>query len=330
MIFIGKAPYRISLLGGGSDLDWFIEKEDYGVSIGYSLDKFSYTVINKLPKTSNKGIIKYSSIENYSYVEEITHPLIRESLKILKIKEPLEIATFGFASGGSGIGGSSSFLLSLLRALSESHEIGLTNVELAKLACKVEIEILKKPIGRQDQYISALGGLSCLRFERNGKVTTSRLSPNKENVIRRISENLYLIPSFLNRKADKVLHNLKKRDDSYEQIKEIRSIAKKFILSDEVNEEILINQFNDAVLESWEIKKNMANVMNEDLNQKFTSLNSKIPNNWIRLVGAGSGGYFLISVKEDVENIGQLFLANGINSFLKANISDLGVNGCEF
>ena len=93
MIFIGKAPYRISLLGGGSDLDWFLEREEYGLSIGYSLNQFSYTVVNKLSNHSKKGIIKYSSIEKYLDVEDITHPLIREALKILNINEPLEIST---------------------------------------------------------------------------------------------------------------------------------------------------------------------------------------------------------------------------------------------
>ena len=180
MIFIGKAPYRISLLGGGSDLDWFLEREEYGLSIGYSLNQFSYTVVNKLSNHSKKRIIKYSSIEKYLDVEDITHPLIREALKILNINEPLEISTFGFASGGSGIGGSSSFLLSLLSALSKSYGYHFSNYDLAKLACKIEIDNLDKPIGRQDQFISALGGVSFLEFNKNSEVIYSKLKPEKE------------------------------------------------------------------------------------------------------------------------------------------------------
>ena len=81
MIFIGKSPYRVSLLGGGSDLDWFVKKENFGVCLGYSLDKYSYSVLNVLPTSSKKGILEYSAREEYKNPEEIVHPIVREVLK---------------------------------------------------------------------------------------------------------------------------------------------------------------------------------------------------------------------------------------------------------
>ena len=159
MIYVGKAPYRISLLGGGSDTEWFLNEKDYGYALGYSLNQFSYSVIKVLPKTAKEGTLKYSSNERYSSIEEIVHPYIREALKILKINSYLEVSTFGFASGGSGIGGSSSFLLSILTALNNCFKRDYSSLELAEIASKVEIEKLNKPIGRQDQFLSCLGDI---------------------------------------------------------------------------------------------------------------------------------------------------------------------------
>ena len=119
MITISRCPYRISLLGGGSDLDWFVKDNHSGICLGYSLSKYTYTVINKLPSRAKRGILNYSSREEYSNVNEIAHPLIRLALEEINISEFLEISSFGFASRGSGLGGSSSFLLALLKGLSK-------------------------------------------------------------------------------------------------------------------------------------------------------------------------------------------------------------------
>ena len=113
MISVGRAPYRISLLGGGSDLDWFLKEENQGISLGYSLNKFSYSVVNVLDENSKAGILNYSVRENYTTIDTIVHPLIKEALKMSKIRNYIELSTYGFATGGSGLGGSSCFLLSL-------------------------------------------------------------------------------------------------------------------------------------------------------------------------------------------------------------------------
>ena len=330
MITIGKAPYRISLLGGSSDLDWFVEKEGFGVSLGYSFSKYSYTILNLLPKETKFGILKYSSTEKYSDVDDILHPLIREALKSQNINIPLEISTLGFASGGSGIGGSSSFLISLLIALFKLSNKKINKLELAKIASDIEINQLGKPIGRQDQYLSAIGGVSCLRFEPNQKVRNIFISDEKIKVIKRGIKNMFLVPSNMNRNADSVLKKFQNDELIQERIKEIRNIAEKFISSTEKREDALWKLFNTCVRDSWEIKKNLTNVMNDKLNEKYQFLKNKIPNNWIRLLGAGSGGYFLISIKEDVTNPNKLFKEIGIRDYIKAEISEEGVTVNEF
>ena len=111
MIIISRCPYRISLLGGGSDLDWFVKENDYGICLGYSLSKYTYTVINQLSSRAKRGILNYSSREEYSKIEDIAHPLIKSALEELNFNDLVEISPFGFAARGSGLGGSSSFLL---------------------------------------------------------------------------------------------------------------------------------------------------------------------------------------------------------------------------
>ena len=93
MIYIGKSPYRVSLLGGGSDLDWFVKDEKFGICLGYSLDKYSYSVINVLPSIARKGILEYSTREEYKNSNEIVHPIVREVLSYFNIPNYLELKT---------------------------------------------------------------------------------------------------------------------------------------------------------------------------------------------------------------------------------------------
>ena len=139
VICISRCPYRISLLGGGSDLGWFVDQEGYGISLGYSLSKYSYTVVNKLPKNSSRGILNYSSREEYFDPDEIAHPLIRSALKYFSVSDPIEMSSFGFASRGSGLGGSSSFLISLLCSLAATKDKYLDSSELAQIASNIEL-----------------------------------------------------------------------------------------------------------------------------------------------------------------------------------------------
>lgn len=325
MISIGKAPYRISLLGGGSDLDWFLQSENNGISLGYSLKKYSYSVVNILDKRSTSGQLNYSVRENYRKINEIVHPLIREALKISDMKNYIELTTYGFATGGSGLGGSSSFLLSLLAALKNNKNFKLVPEELAAQACEIEINRLNKPIGRQDQYISALGGISCLYFSKSGSVEKSRISTNKETFLKRQIDNLFLIPSFKTRSADKVLQNLKDDKSSISKLKQIREITTSFINSNGDRDFKIEEKFHQSVRDSWEIKRSMTNVMDSLLEDQLEEISTLIPNNWIRLLGAGSGGYFLISPKTDPSQTKNILEDSKFDNFVKADMSTSGV-----
>ena len=330
MIIISRCPYRISLLGGGSDLDWFVKDNLYGLSLGYSLSKYTYTVINELPSTSKRGILNYSSREEYIDINDIAHPLIKSAFEEFRINNLLEISSFGFASRGSGLGGSSSFLNALLKGLSFLNKKELNNDEIAFLSSNIEINKLEKPIGRQDHFISVSGNFSCLKFlNHNKEVNKINLDKCKQKFLEKETSKLYLIPSFISRSADRVLNKLKDSPSTKNDLLEIRSIAEKFIFLKEEREYKLEETFNNCVKESWEIKRKMSGVMTGILNEQYEQLN-KIPINWIRLLGAGSGGYFLISSKLDDKKTEEELLKYGMKDFFKASLSQSGAEIVHF
>ena len=133
MIIVSKCPYRISLLGGSSDLDWFVKRYGRGMSIGFSISAYS-TLFLKSRNLGSRGILNYSSREEYSDVETISHPIIRECLSKYKINNPIELASFGDDISGAGLGSSSSFTVALLNGLNSLLDIKESNYELAKIA----------------------------------------------------------------------------------------------------------------------------------------------------------------------------------------------------
>lgn len=327
MIYIGKSPYRVSLLGGGSDLDWFVKEESFGVCLGYSLDKYSYSILNVLPSSSKKGILEYSTREEYINAEDIVHPIVREVLEYLKIPNFIELKTFGFASGGSGLGGSASFLLSLISSLSKAFEFKLSKGEIIEKACYLEINKLGKPIGKQDQYLCASKGFNSYTFfDFNNKLKKNTISPIKKQTLERLSENFYLIPTNKKRNSDSVLSKIKNNQESTEKIIEIRNIAVKFIEFEDQRDYKIEEIFNNAVRDSWLVKKSMSEIMNSTLKEQYELINKLIPNNWIRLIGAGNGGYFLVSSKISKEKIRDLSTKNGLKGIFKAKPSKEGLS----
>ena len=328
MIFIGKAPYRISLLGGGSDLNWFVNKKNYGICFGYSLKKYSYSVLNILPPTASKGILEYSTREEYFSISDIVHPIVREVLKDLEISRFIELKTFGFASGGAGLGGSSSFLLSLLCSLSKGFNLGLSYKNIIENSCHIEINKLKKPIGKQDQYLCGNPGLNSFTFHNNDSVNINEISENKKKILKRLIDDFYLIPTNKKRNSDLILSKMKRDNNSIDKLTEIRKIAEDFISYEDNRDYKIEEKFNKSIKDSWGIKKTMPGVMNDNLNEQFVMINKLIPNNWIRLLGAGSGGYFLISSKIKEKQMKSILENNKFKGTFKAEISNEGI--CSF
>ena len=305
MIYVAKAPYRISLLGGSSDLDWFVNKYKRGLTLGFSIDAYS-TIFIKRRKSFQKGLLNYSSHEEYVDIESITHPIIRACLKRFSIFEPLELFSIGDNLSGGGLGSSSAFTVALIKAISNMRDINFTKAEIANIASEIEINDLGNPIGRQDQYFSSLGGINILEFKKE-KVIQKDVSLNLKEAIISYSSNLYLINTGLYRQAAIPLKKIKDDDTSDENIKKILKISDNFLNKSETkNIKEIKHLLHDAIKKTWLIKKCMPGVMNQELQYLENILNQN-GLEVLKLLGAGSGGYFLVkSIDKSFEEISSL------------------------
>lgn len=197
-MIITRSPLRITLGGGGTDLPSYYNKNE-GFVLSAAIDKYVYVSIMK-PFT--KGIfLKYSKIEIVKNILEVEHPIIREALKLLNFEPQVEITTLADIPSGTGLGSSGSFTTALLKGLYTVLNENPKNEEIAKLACHIEIERLGEPIGKQDQYISAIGGINAFTFHKeNGdkeKVTYQPLNIQKKNTFRSRREFIIIFYWFL-------------------------------------------------------------------------------------------------------------------------------------
>src|SRR5881275_2224762 len=167
-MIITRSPLRISLGGGGTDLPSYYRKHG-GFLIAAAIDKYVYITIHR--RFVDGFLLKYSHLEEVATIEEIKHPVIREALKLAGVQERnLEITSMADIPTGTGLGSSGSFTTALLKAFHALRKNMVHPSELAEQACQIELEKLGEPIGKQDQYISAYGGITCFRFLPNGKV----------------------------------------------------------------------------------------------------------------------------------------------------------------
>ena len=293
MIIASKCPYRISLLGGSSDLDWFVNEHGKGISIGFSINAYS-TLFLKYRNSGNRGILNYSSREEYSDIETISHPIIRECFSKYKLSNPIELASFGDDISGAGLGSSSSFTVALINAINSLSKVQKSNYELAKAASEIEIENLKNPIGRQDQFLCSLGGINILNFRKNGNVEVLK-EKNIIECIEKYSKDLYLVNTGIRRSSFKSLRKIKDEEKSYNHILEILKITEDFLSRSKEKSLFEINiLLKESISKAWSIKRKMVGVMNEELFEIEEQL-IKRNFNIIKLLGAGSGGYFLVS-----------------------------------
>ncbi len=176
-MIITRTPVRISLGGGGTDLASYYCKYG-GFLIAAAIDKYIFVTVNQRFEDSIR--LSYSKTEIVDNIEEIQHPIYREVLRLLGYGRSLEITTIADVPANTGLGTSGSFTVGLLNTLHAYKRESITAKALAEEACRIEIDILEEPIGKQDQYMAAFGGITCLTFTRNGEVTVTPLNISPE------------------------------------------------------------------------------------------------------------------------------------------------------
>src|SRR6266576_2135413 len=201
-MIITRSPLRTSLGGGGTDLPSYY-REHSGFLIAAAIDKYVY--INVHRRFVDGFLLKYSHLEEAATIDDIKHPIIREALKLVDIQERnLEISSMADIPAGTGLGSSGSFTTALLKAFHALKKNLVHPAELAEQACCIELEKLREPIGKQDQYISAYGGITCFEFLPDGRVRASPLNVSEETLLE-LEDNLLLFFTGYARSASKIL-----------------------------------------------------------------------------------------------------------------------------
>jgi len=200
-MIISRTPLRVTLGGGGTDLPSYYGQYG-GFVISAAINRYIFIAINR---TFSAGyFLKYSELEYVSEIDDIDHPIIREALRLHPIGNAIELVSVADIPAGTGLGSSGAFTVGLLRALYAHKREHVTAGNLAEEACRIEIDILNRPVGKQDQYIAAFGGLTCLDIEPDGQVNVSPLLVSNET-LRDLEEHICMFFTHFSRPADKVL-----------------------------------------------------------------------------------------------------------------------------
>jgi D-glycero-alpha-D-manno-heptose-7-phosphate kinase len=291
-MIIARSPLRISLGGGGTDVPSYYEKHG-GFLISAAIDKYVYVTVMR-PFT--EGIfLKYSEIEQKSFAEDVKHPIIREVLKVLELKTPqIEITTLADIPAGTGLGSSGSFTTALIKALFSHYRKSIHPRELAELACEIEIGKLKEPIGKQDQYISAYGGITEFYFHRDGKVEANPLNISIETM-HDLEDNLLLFFTGISRSASGILKDQVEKSNADEKdmlenlhfTKDLGFRSKKALLTGDTK------SFGLLMHEHWLHKKSRSTGMSNDFIDNAYERALKFGAVGGKLVGAGGGGFLM-------------------------------------
>ena len=314
-MIITRSPLRISLGGGGTDLSSYY-KDHGGYLIAASINKYVYVTVMK---PFSPGIyLKYSEIEHVQEVGQVKHPIIREALSDFLISDPqIEITSLADIPAGTGLGSSGSFTTALLKALSAHFRGNLHPHELAEMACRIEIERLGEPIGKQDQFIAAYGGITEFTFEPDGEVQGKQLILHPDTV-HDLEDNLLLFYTGKSRSAGSILsdQNTKSIKNDFEMIENLhytKDIGKR---SGDALRSGNTKLFGSLLNEHWVHKRNRSKGISSPLIDEIyeTAINSGAVGG--KLVGAGGGG-FLMFYADDKE-------------MLRKKMSDLGLEEVRF
>ena len=287
-MIITQTPLRVSLAGGGTDVEDFYSLEG-GCVISSAIDKYIYVIVKE--RFDDMLYVNYSKKEIVDRVEDIQHDLVREVMKKTGVTKGVEITTLAdVPSEGTGLGSSSSVTVGLLNALYIYQGEQMTQETLASEACEIEIDRIKKPIGKQDQYIAAYGNLRFFRFEKDGHVKIEKMNI-PESTRRRLSSNLLLFYTNRTRNSETILLEQKNKVD--ENIKYLRQIKKHAEMLKEILASNQLDEVGRLLHESWLIKKELASkISNREFDQIYnTAIRAGALGG--KLAGAGGGGFFL-------------------------------------
>lgn len=294
-IVVTRTPLRISFGGGGTDLPEYYER-DFGAVFSTAVDKYIHVTVKRHSELFYEPIrINYSTTEQVDHVDQIQNNIARECLKLLGIEPPIYISTVGDVPASTGLGGSSAFAVGLLNALHTLKGERVAPGQLAEEACHIEIEVLKQPIGKQDQYAAAFGGLNYLRFNPGGAVTVEPVRVDNR-FLDEMFDHVLLFWTSMQRDASSVLSEQRQNiPDKVKSLDAMRDHAHQLC-------ELASKRHFDPVTfggvldEAWKLKRELASNVTTGAIDAYYELAKKAGAEGGKICGAGRGGFLMFIV----------------------------------
>ncbi|MBV9999037.1 MAG: galactokinase [Verrucomicrobia bacterium] len=309
-MIITRSPLRISLGGGGTDLPSYYE-EHSGFLVAAAIDKYVYITLHQT--FVDELIVKYSKLERVKSADQVEHPIIREAMKTVGVEGPyLEITSMADIPAGTGLGSSGSFTTALLKALHAVKKHLVHPAELAEQACEIEINRLGEPIGKQDQYIAAYGGITCFKFMPDGRVDAWPLKITEETLFN-LEDNLLLFFTGYSRSASSILQEQKQKSlvadkAMIENLHFVKDLGRQSQRALEAGD---LHEFARLMDVHWQRKKERSGSMsNQHINEWY---DHALANGALggKLIGAGGGG-FLMFYTEDKSRLRHAMREKGL------------------
>ena len=299
-MIISRTPFRISYVGGGTDLRSFYQ-QDYGQVLSSAIDKYLYVVVKKqIGIVEYKYRINWSKTEFRHTIDEIEHPIVRETLRLFKIDYPVEITTFADIPANTGLGSSSAFAVGLVHALYALQGKRVSKYQLAMKAAEIEVEILQRTMGKQDHFASAYGNFNTFKFNQDETVTVEPVFYKKET-IEKLQSNLILFFTKLKRDASEILESQDRESfNKREILTQMRDLVTPMeeILSNGEN----LNQFGEILDEGWKLKQSISEHISSPKIDEYYERAIKAGAIGGKLLGAGGGGFLLFYVESAEQN----------------------------
>lgn len=295
-MIISKTPLRMSFVGGGSDLPNFY-REEMGAVLSTSIDKYMYVCVNR--KFDRSIRISYSRTEHVQYRQQLIHPLVREVLELLDIDGGIEIASMSdIPSKGTGLGSSSTFTVGLINALYAFKDQFASKEKLARLACEIEIDRCAEPIGRQDQYAAAYGGLNLIRFHPDDSVSVDPVIC-RPSLIKEMEDSILVFFTGRTRSASEVLA----AQSAAIKIGDRRPLVRRMVqLAYEMKEQLeagSLDHFGDLLHENWRLKAQLTQGISDSQIDLWYAAGMASGALGGKLLGAGKGGFMMFFAPKD-------------------------------
>lgn len=296
-MIITKTPLRVSFVGGGTDIyDYY--RTGYGAVVSAAINKYMYITVNKRFEDTIR--VSYSVTEIVKEMEELKHDLVKECLKMTGVKKGIEITSISDIPSGTGLGSSSCFTVGLLNALFTYAGRQMDSEELARLACEIEINILQHPIGKQDQYACACGGINYLQFNADETVDRTQIVLDEWNM-RDMNHKFLMFYTGIRRNADDVLREQKEKTGSELQV--LNDMRDQAIA---IRDEFMANGFDEQIAyelhKGWVRKKTLAGKISSPEIDKLYEKALDAGAIGGKILGAGGGGFLLVYCNEDKQN----------------------------